>query len=137
MWRKLSSLPWQCKENVVATKVISTVARAIGYLVFWAKSTTSDHIRAERDFHKILYSWKDQQGRDKTGRTESENGEFSEEFMEQNTLEKAKKTETDTRKEWKGAGKLGWFMSNTNRNIPTTWRWARGDWPEQEKEKSE
>ena len=30
--------------------------------------------------------------------------------------------------EQKGAGKLGWFMSNINRNIPTTWRWARGDW---------
>ena len=24
-------------------------------------------------------------------------------------------------------GKLGWFMSNINRNIPTTWRWACGD----------
>ena len=23
--------------------------------------------------------------------------------------------------------KLGWFMSDINRNIPTTWRWARGD----------
>ena len=24
-------------------------------------------------------------------------------------------------------GKLGWFMLNTNLNIPTTWRWARED----------
>ena len=24
-------------------------------------------------------------------------------------------------------GKLGWFMSGINRNIPTTWSWARGD----------
>ena len=24
-------------------------------------------------------------------------------------------------------GKLGWFMSDINRNVPTTWRWARGD----------
>ena len=27
----------------------------------------------------------------------------------------------------KGAGKLGWFMSDLNHNVPTTWRWARGD----------
>ena len=27
----------------------------------------------------------------------------------------------------RGAGKLGWFMSDMNRNIPTTWRWAHGD----------
>ena len=58
-----------------------------------------DYIRAEGDFHKETYSWKDQQGRDKTGRTERENGELSEEFMEWNTVEKAMKTEIHTRTE--------------------------------------
>ena len=28
----------------------------------------------------------------------------------------------------KGVGKLGWFMSDINRNIPTTWGWARGNY---------
>ena len=26
-----------------------------------------------------------------------------------------------------GVGKLGWFISDINHNIPITWRWARGD----------
>ena len=30
------------------------------------------------------------------------------------------KIEIDTRTEQKEVGKLGWFMSKTNRNIPTT-----------------
>ena len=33
--------------------------------------------------------------------------------MEGNTVERATKTETDTRTEKKGAGKLSWFMSKT------------------------
>ena len=33
--------------------------------------------------------------------------------MESNTVERAIKRETDTRKECKGVGKLGWFMSKT------------------------
>ena len=39
-------------------------------MVFWAQSPTRDHIRAEEDFHTELNSWKDQQARDKTGKTE-------------------------------------------------------------------
>ena len=35
-------------------------------------------------------------------------GELSGEFMKWNTVERAIKTETDTRTEWKGVGKLGW-----------------------------
>ena len=33
--------------------------------------------------------------------------------MESNTVERAIKTETDTRTESKGVGKLGWFISKT------------------------
>ena len=33
--------------------------------------------------------------------------------MEWNSVERAIKTETDTRTEQKGVGKLGWFMSLT------------------------
>ena len=62
--------------------------------------------RAQRE----IYSWKDHQGRINTGRTEWESRELSEEFMEWNTVERARKTEIDTRTEEKGAGKLGWFM---------------------------
>ena len=38
------------------------------------------------------------------------------------------KTEIDTRTEEKNqVGKLSWiFVKNINRNIPTTWKWARG-----------
>ena len=35
------------------------------------------------------------------------------EFMEQNTVENAIRTETDTRTEYKGVGKLGWLVSKT------------------------
>ena len=51
---------------------------------------------------------------------------MSGEFIEWNTFEKAIKTEIDTRTEYKKkkikkrVGKLGWFMSDRNRNIPTT-----------------
>ena len=59
---------------------------------------------------------------------EWESRKFSGEFMEWNLSERALKTEIDTRTEQKiGVGKLGWFMSDINRNIPTTWRWARED----------
>ena len=34
--------------------------------------------------------------------------------MEWNTVERAIKTETDTRIEYKGVGKLGWFVSKTS-----------------------
>ena len=40
--------------------------------------------------------------------------------MEQNTVERAIKTEIDRRTELKGMGKLGWFMSDINRTIPAT-----------------
>ena len=42
--------------------------------------------------------------------------------MEINTVERAMKTEIDTRTEYKGVGKLGWFISVINRNIPITRR---------------
>ena len=48
--------------------------------------------------------------------------------MEWNTVERATEKEIDTRTEPKGVGRLGWFRSDINRNIPTTWRWARGDY---------
>ena len=47
--------------------------------------------------------------------------------MEWSTVERAIKTEIDTRTEWKRVGKLGCCMSDINRNIPTTRGWARGD----------
>ena len=37
--------------------------------------------------------------------------ELSGEFMDRNRVERAIKTETDTRTELKGVGKFGWFMS--------------------------
>ena len=44
-----------------------------------------------------IYSWKDQQDRIKSRRTEWESWELSGEFMEWNTVERAIKTEIDTR----------------------------------------
>ena len=61
-------------------------------MVFRAQPTTRDYIRAEGDFHKEIYSSKDQKGREKTVRTESKNGEL---FI----VERAIKTEIDTRTE--------------------------------------
>ena len=45
---------------------------------------------------------------------------MSGEFIELNTVERAIKTEIDTRRESNGMGKLGWFVTDINRNIPTT-----------------
>ena len=49
-----------------------------------------------RDFHKAIYIV---ERTNKTGRTESENGELSGEFIERNTVERATKTEIGTRTE--------------------------------------
>ena len=38
--------------------------------------------------------------------------------MELNTVERAIKTETDTRTEQKEMGELGWFMSQTDKGEP-------------------
>ena len=91
--------------------LVASKRRLISKLVFWAQSTTKDFIRAEGDFHKVIYNWKGQYGRDRTGRTEWENGELSGELMEWNKVERAIKTETDKSTEQKGVGKLGWFLS--------------------------
>ena len=97
--------------------------------MFWAQSTTRDYIRAEGDFYKEIHSWKDQEGRDETRKREWENRELFGEVMAWNTVERAKETEIDTRTEYTGVGKLSWFMSGINCNIPTMWRWACGDLP--------
>ena len=73
-----------------------------------------------------MYSWKEQCGRNKIGRTEWESGELSGEFMEWNTVERAMNTETDTRTERSGQARLV-CVFEINHNIPTTWRWVRGD----------
>ena len=77
-------------------------------------------MRAEEDFPNKRHSGKDQEGRGKSGRTESENGELSGQFMELNTVERPIKTEIDTRTEFKkkGVGKLGWFMFDMNATSP-------------------
>ena len=58
--------------------------------MFWAQSTTRDCIRAEGDFHKETYNWKDQLERDKIERTERKNRELSGEFVEYDIVESAK-----------------------------------------------
>ena len=72
--------------------------------MFWAQSTIRNYIRVEGNFHKEVYSLKDQYGRNKTGRTEWENGELSGECMEWNTAERAikrqKQTQEQNEKEW-------------------------------------
>ena len=37
----------------------------------------------------------------------------------------------------KGVGKLSWFISDINRNIPATWRWAHGGRKRRKKERKE
>ena len=68
-----------------------------------AQSTTKEYIRAKRRLSEEIFSWRHQWGRDKTGRTEGESGEF----MEWNTVERAIKTEISTdqnKKEWAKVG---------------------------------
>ena len=84
-----------------------------------AQSTMKEYTRAEGNFHKEIYSWRDQQGRNKTRRTEWESRELSGGFMESNTVEKAIKTEVDTRTEKKKKKKSG-----QARLVYVTWRWA-------------
>ena len=48
--------------------------------------------------------------------------------MGQSIIERAIDAEIDTKKRMKAVGNLSWFISlDINRNIPTTWRWARED----------
>ena len=47
--------------------------------------------------------------------------------MERNTVERDIKTGIVRRTEYRGVDKVGWFMSDINRSIPTTRRGARGD----------
>ena len=63
---------------------------------------------------------------------QSENRKLSGEFMEWNTGERAIQTEIHTRREQKAVGKLRWFMSDINSNIPTTCRWACRDPPQKD-----
>ena len=42
--------------------------------------------------------------------------------MERNTVERDIKTGIVRRTEYRGVDKLGWFMSDINRNFPTTRR---------------
>ena len=66
--------------------------------------------------------------RDRTGRTEWENGELSGEFMEWNKVERAIKTKIDTRTIIRSRQAQLVYTTDINRNISTTWRWARGDY---------
>ena len=80
------------------------------------------------DFHEEKYSWKDQSGRNKTGRTKWESRELSGGFMDWNTIERAIKTERSTRTEVRRSGQARLvYIRDINRSIPATWRWARGD----------
>ena len=75
------------------------------------------------DFNKGIYCRKDQQGRNKTGRTERESGELLGEFVERNIVAGAIETETNTKNriKKKGVDKLGWFISpDINCTIPYT-----------------
>ena len=60
-----------------------------------------------------MYSWKDQVSEIRPAEQSEKAEELPGEFMEWNTVEWAIKTETDTKTEWKGVGKFGWFMSKT------------------------
>ena len=62
---------------------------------------------------------------------QSEGAELSGGFMERNTVERTIRTEIDTRKSKRSGQARVVYVKDINRNIPTTWRWARGDWWEQ------
>ena len=48
---------------------------------FKPSQSQKDYIRAEGDFYEKIYSWKDQWGRNKTGRSKWESGELLLEFI--------------------------------------------------------
>ena len=57
-----------------------------------------------------------------------ENGELSGEFMERNTVERAKKTEMETKTKEKRSGQAQLvYVKGISHNIRTTWKWARRD----------
>ena len=83
-------------------------------MVLQAQSTTKDYIRDEGDSDKEINSWKYWIRQNVRLEEQSEKAmSCRREFMEWNTVETATKTNTDTRTELKGVGKLNWFMSKT------------------------
>ena len=82
------------------------------------------------DCHEEVYCRKDQEGRIKAERAEWESGELSGKFMEWNTVENGHQYR-NRHKNWikrNGQARLV-SVKDINRNVPTTWRWARGDTP--------
>ena len=80
-----------------------------------------------KTFRKRYIVERTNEGRNKTGRTEWEYREFSGEFMEWNTSERAIR-EKQTKEESKRSGQARLvYVKDINLNIPTTWRCARGD----------
>ena len=99
----------------------------VGWLVLWAQSTTKGLYQgwgrlSQRDIAERTIKAE--------RRTEWESRELSGEFMEWNIVEKVIRIGTDTRtiytivfeKEWASL-----VVRDINRNIPTMWRWARGN----------
>ena len=76
-----------------------------------AQSTTNDYIRAEGDFYKEIYTYIVERTSKAEIRPEEEwEGELLAKFMEWNTVERAIKTETDTRTEQKSKLHQGWII---------------------------
>ena len=84
-------------------------------------------MRAEGDFRKEIYSWKDQHGRNKTGRREWTAKSCWENLWNEIQL-KGHRVRNRQKNRIKRSGQtLSVYIKDTNCSIPTTWRWARGD----------
>ena len=110
----------RCKNRTVLSLV------QVSWLVYGTQSTTRDYIRAEGDFRKEIYSWKDQQGRNERRRVRK--WRLVRRISGMKYSWKGHKDRNGHKNRMKRSGQawLG-YVKDINRNIPTTWRWACGN----------
>ena len=69
IWLPKSRMPNAEMTPFTVREKRGNYGKEVGYLVLKAQSIQKDYIRAEGGFQEEIYSWKDQWGRNETGRT--------------------------------------------------------------------
>ena len=89
-----------------------------------------DYIRAEGDFQKRMYIVEMTNKAEIRSQEHSEKAERCQENLwneiQSKGPQRQKQTQGQNEKKRSGQARLV-YVKNVNRNIPTTWRWARGD----------
>ena len=108
--RQLSVRTWLSPSVDESKPLVS--GRLVSQLVLWTQSTTKNYRSAGGDFHKEISSWKEQKGKNKTGRTDWAGGVFGRIYAMRYSW-KCHKDGNRCMNRLKGVGKPGWFMSMT------------------------